>query len=297
MHVARVVAVVLAGLLIAGVAVFAWLLRGSGSLRAEWQRDVARLGASNPVAEGPAPRVTEADLASLPPALARYLRVAGVVGQPRVRSFAVRFTGRIRGGPDEPWMPFRAEQESRIDGPVRLFYMEATRGGLPITGYHRFVDGAATMRVKVLGAFPVVDAGGVEFTATEAVTVLNDLCLMAPAALLDIPARFTPAPDGDERSVGVDFTAVGHTVHATLRFDAEGRLADFVSDDRGALAKDGKTFERLRWSTPVRERGTFGALHVASFGEARYAAPAGDYAYGEFRIESLVMNPRPAPAR
>lgn len=284
MHGARVVLVVLASILLAVIAVFALLLRGPASLRAEWRRDVARLSAQTPAG----PPVTEADLAALPPPVARYLRGAGVVGQPHVRSFAVRFSGRIRGGPAEPWMPFRAMQYSRLDGPARLFYMEATRGGVPITGYHRFADGAATMRVKVLGAFPVVDARGATFTATEAVTVLNDLCLMAPGALLDAPIRWQPI---DDRTTGVEFTAAGHTVHATLLFDDAGHLRDFVSDDRGALSADGKRFERLRWSTPVIERRRFGALEVASFGEARYAAPTGDYAYGEFRIEELVMNP------
>ena len=57
---------------------------------------------------------------------------AGVVGTPRVQSFRVRMTGRIRGSATAPWMPFVAEQHSFFDPPRRYFWMEATRGGVPL---------------------------------------------------------------------------------------------------------------------------------------------------------------------
>jgi hypothetical protein len=97
-----------------------FLVHGPSSLRAAYEAGVegslARQPQTSPVAE--------ADLAHLPPPVQRYLRVSGVVGQPRVLNLRARMHGRIRGGPDARWMPFAAEQHNRFDGArTRLFYM------------------------------------------------------------------------------------------------------------------------------------------------------------------------------
>jgi hypothetical protein len=74
--------------------VFGFLAQGPYGLRAEFDDDIA-----SRLREGdPASAVTDADLAHLPPPVQRYLRGAGVVGQPRVRNFRVRMHGRIRSG-------------------------------------------------------------------------------------------------------------------------------------------------------------------------------------------------------
>jgi hypothetical protein len=119
----------------------------------------------------------------------RYLRFAGVVGQPHVRGFHVRFSGRIRSGPEAPWMPFTGEQHSFTDPPSRFFWMRATRAGLPVDGLHAYGEEGASMRVRLLSLFPVAGASGPGFTRTETVTLLNDMCIMAPAALLDAAIR------------------------------------------------------------------------------------------------------------
>ena len=130
----------------------AWLTEGPRSFRAQFARDAAA-GLSRPI---DAPVVTEADLAPLPEPVQRYLRRAGVVGQPRVRNYRLRFRGRIRGGPDSRWMPFEADQQSFVDQPTRLFLMRASMMGVPVEAFHRLVAGHATMEVKVAGCIPIV---------------------------------------------------------------------------------------------------------------------------------------------
>ena len=262
---------------------FAW---GPFGLRAEYEERVARGVARL----APAPPVTEADLAPLPPQVQRYLRFAGVVGQPRPRGFRVRFSGRIRGGPEAPWMPFTGEQHSFTDPPSRLFWMRATRGGLPIDGLHAYGEEGASMRVRLLSLFPVAGAAGPGFTRTETVTLLNDLCIMAPAALLDAGVQWREL---DARSVEATWANGPHEVRAVLLFDGEGALVDFWSDDRPALAPDGVTFLPQRWSTPVGGYRAQGPFRLASRGEARYAAPSGEYAYIEF--DGLEVSYDPAP--
>ena len=135
------------------------------------------------------------------------------------------------------------------------------------------------MRVKLLSLFPVVDAGGNDFTRTETVTLFNDMCIMAPATLVD------PAIHWKElgaRSVEGTYTNGPHTIRAVLLFDDAGALVNFWSDDRPSLAPDGLTFRSQRWSTPVGGYQRQGPFLLASRGEARYAAATGEYAYIQF---------------
>jgi len=269
-------------LVLLGVA-WGFLSSGPLSLRAEFERNVAR-GLSRSATQA---LIHEEDLARLPSPVQRYLRYVGVVGHPRVQSFRVRFTGRIRSGPNARWMPLTAEQYSFADRPTRLFFMQARMFGLPVEALHAYVDEHASMRVKLVSLVPVVNARGPEFTGTETVTLFNDMCVMAPASLIDPAIRWEPF---DATHTGATFTSAGHTISATLVFHDDGRLVDFVSDDRPALDKDGATLKPQRWSTPLSNYRAFGPYMLASRGETRYQAPQGVYAYGDFAMELIEYN-------
>ncbi len=91
-----------------------------------------------------------------------------------------------------------------------------------------------------------------------------------------------------QRSAEATYTNGPHTVRAVLRFDDTGALVDFWSDDRPSLAPDGEHFLPQRWSTPIGHYRAQGGLQLASRGEARYAAPTGEYSYIEF--DSLELS-------
>lgn len=280
---ARAGAVVDAAVL--AMAAAAFFVDGPWSQRATYARDVARLAVSG---DTPAVRVvTDADLAPLPPPVQRYLRGAGVVGHPRVESFRVRMHGRIRSGPEAGWMPLVAEQVNTLRPPARLFYLDAKLLGLPVTGYHRFADGAASMLVKVVGLVPVASDAGDAMTRAETVTFFNDLCLFAPAALVDPAIAWTAV---DDRRARARFTAGAHTITAELTFGADGRLADFWSDDRGRPAADGGGTAGQRWSTPITTTRRFGDFTLIGHGEARWHPASGPYAYIELDIDDIAMN-------
>lgn len=270
--------------------VFGWLAFGPASLRAAYDRDVAAATADL----RPQPVITEADLAALPPAVQRYLRMSGAIGHPRVATFRVRLHGRIRGGPDSPWMSFRSEQVNVV-GPraARLFYLTATRAFIPIQGYHRFVGPAASMRIEAAALVPVQQAAGEEMTRSETVTLFNDMCVMAPATLLEpsvhwlAVARPAWLPDGRDHA-RARFTHLDRVIEADLVFDAaSGALVDFLSDDRFATSEDGRRMTRQRWSTPLREYRPFGAARLASVGEARWHDGDRSWAYLELSIDDV----------
>ena len=254
----------------------------AGSLRSVFEREAARLVA---ISAAPHVLVADSDLASLPPVVQRYLRRAGIVGQPRVRNFHLTFDVQMRGGPDEPWFHGTAEQYESFHPPVRLFYMKASRTGVPFDGLHRYAGDAATMDIRLLGLYRVQYLAGAEMTRSETVTLLNDMCLLAPAALLEVPVVWEPI---DERSVRARFTNAGHTVEAILTIDAQGDLVNFTSEDRSRAIDGGMV--RLPFATPVRRVGPMGGARVVVDGDATYTEDGRAWSYGRFVLTSLAYN-------
>lgn len=163
--------------------------------------------------------------------------------------------------------------------------------GVPVQSFHRFVGPSATFQVKVAGAVTMVDARGPDMDRAETVTLFNDMCILAPGTLISPSIAWEPI---DDRTARARFTNGAHTVEATLHFDAEGQLVDFVSDDRLRSSRDGSSFARQRFSTPLRGYQAYGPVRLARFGEARWHAPApeGEFAYGEFELLEISYGVR-----
>ncbi|MEO6445496.1 MAG: DUF6544 family protein [Gemmatimonadaceae bacterium] len=233
-----------------------------------------------------APLVTEADLAPLPPLMRTYLRRMGAVGRARVRNMRVTFKAQMRGSPTARWMQATATQYEFFEQPARLFHMNAYRAGLPFDVFHRYVDGAATFQVRVVGLLPIVDKNGPAITNDETVTLMNDVLVMAPAAVLELPFSFEPL---SERSVRATFRHAGFTVSAVLTFDDAGDLVGFVSNDRAHDREGGAA----AWSTPISGYRRLGGIRIGALGEANWIEPSGEWTYGRFEITSIAYNVTP----
>lgn len=230
-----------------------------------------------------APLVTEADLAPLPPLMQSYLRRVGAVGRPHVRNVRVTFTAQMRSSATAPWMQSTASQYEFFDPPARLFYMNATRAGVPFDVLHEYVDGAATFRVRVAGLYPMVDKQGPGITHDETVTLMNDVLVIAPAAAIDLPFTFETT---GERTLRATFRNAGFTVAAALTFDAAGDLVGFISADR-AHDRDGGP---ASWSTPISGYRVVDGIRIGARGDANWIEPAGEWTYGRFEIVSIGYN-------
>jgi hypothetical protein len=231
--------------------------------------------------------VTEADLEHLPAPVQQYLRVAGAVGRPRIRNFRTVFTGEFRNGLKSSWSAFTSEQYNFTDPPARAFLMKTSMYGLPVEGLHLFQRGGATMQITVASLWSIVDASGPQMDQSETVTLFNDLCLLAPAALID-RERIAWEAVGP-REARARFTHRGITIGATLFFGEDGALTDFLSNDR-FLSSDGKTYLSYPWSTPVRGYRELGGRKVISGADAVWHTPEGEVAYGRFNLVGVEYN-------
>lgn len=270
-------------LILLGVVAWGFMSQGPASFRAEYRNAVAARLAEVPEMSP----LTDAELAPLPEPVRRYLRVTGAVGGPRAHHVRAAWRGRIRAGPDEPWMEFTAEQWNFPHEPARFFLMDARRSGLPVDVLHAYADGEAGMRVRLLSMVPLVNAAGPEMTRAETVTLLNDMALLTPSALADPAVRWEPI---DDRSARATYRVGAHEIRAVLHFDDAGELVDFVSDDRLAASPDGTEFTPLRWSTPVGEYRDVGGRYLMTRGEGRWHAPEGTYTYVELELLEFEVN-------
>lgn len=267
----------MANLIILLVAAAAW---GSHSFSKQFSRDVNSV--LSITSSGRNDLLTENDIKDLPIAVQNYLRYASVLNKPKISNMRVVFEGEMRNkGKD--WFKFRSVQYNFFEEPTRLFFMKAKMFGTEVPGYHRYQRKQATMDIRLFGIIPVARHSGREMDYSETVTVFNDMCLMAPASLIDKRISWETI---DSNSVKAVFTNGDISVSAKLFFNDKGQLVDFVSNDRYAVSE----MKKYPFSTPVHEYRNHGGLNVLYRGDAVWEYPNEKFVYGKFVLKSIEYN-------
>lgn len=251
------------------------------SLRTRFDAVVAAEFRRQPL-QPPGPLITSEDLEHLPDPVRRYVERSGALGRPRPQNMRVVMDASMFRKPGQAPMRARSIQYSFFGRPTRVFLMEARMLGLPVRALHVYRCEEATFTVRVASAITMVDLSGPQISAAETVTVLNDLCLMAPGALLDPRLRWTGIDNGMAQVTMVNGP---HEVTALLAFNDDAELVDFSSDDRPDAS--GGQFVPMRWSTPVTDYLDVDGMHQLRRGGAVYDRPEGPFLYGDFTVRSI----------
>jgi hypothetical protein len=226
--------------------------------------------------------ITERDLDFLPATVQKYLRYSGAVGRPRVYNMRLSFEGEMRGK-DIDWFPLHSLQYNFFDDPTRLFFIRGKMYGLQVPGYHDYQNGTDRMDIKLFGLIPVIHKEGPVLDRTETVTYFNDLCLFAPAALIDKRISWAGIDSHSARAI---FTNGSNKISATLIFNDEGKLINFESDDRSPIDEK----KPVRFSTPVKDYKVFDGRNIPTYGEAIWHYSDQDFVYGRFFLKSIEYN-------
>jgi hypothetical protein len=118
---------------------------------------------------------------------------------------------------------------------------------------------------------------------TETVTLFNDICLMAPAALLDPRIKWQQM---DRLSVKAIFTNGQQQISAILYFNAAGALVNFVSDDRTEINAN----LHIPFSTPIHGWQQVDGRTLIREGDGVWHYPEGAFVYGKFRLKKIEYN-------
>ena len=267
----------IANILIATIAVFTW---GSICFEKNFVNDknenISRINLI------PEKILTEPDIQTLPIPVQRYLRYVGVINKPKVNSVRVVFEGEMRDkGKD--YFPFTSEQFNFFDEPTRLFYMKAKMFGVPVLGYHKYSNSKASMDIRLFGLFSIVKESGNIMDKAETVTLFNDMCLLAPATLIDKRIQWESIHD---TLVKATFTNNKISIAADLYFNKQGQLVDFISNDRTSIA-DMKQYPFL---TPVSEYKVINGYNLTSKAETVWDYTDGKFTYGKFILKEIEYN-------
>jgi len=230
--------------------------------------------------------LTENDIQHLPEPVKKYIRICGFVGKEKISNVFLKASGQIRSSEKSGWMQFTSQQYNFFESPFRAFFIRAVKMGVPAVGLHLYKNETATMVIKLLNLFTVVDAKGPEMNKGETVTVLNDMCFMAPGSLISKNMTWETMDTGQVKAA---FTNGQITVSAILTFDDEGKLVNFLSFDRFETS-DGKNYINNPWETPVKEYRKSGDYYLPSKADVIYKRPEGDFCYLEFRLEEIKYN-------
>lgn len=226
--------------------------------------------------------VTETHIRHLPEIVQRYLHYTGIMNKPQVQNFRVVFDGQMREK-GKNFFPFRSEQYNFLDEPARLFFMKAKMVGMTVPGYHRYVNASAAMNIRLFGFIPIIKQSGPLMDTTETVTLFNDMCLLAPASLIDPRISWEII---DSLSVLAVFTNQGIRISARLFFNEKGQLINFVSHDRMAISD----MKKIPFSTPVRKYRDLNGFHLMEEADAVWNYPDGDFIYGKFILKDIQYN-------
>ncbi|MEH6763429.1 MAG: DUF6544 family protein [Aequorivita antarctica] len=226
--------------------------------------------------------ISERDIQNLPIPVQKYLKYVGVLGKPKIKTVKAIFKGEMREkGKD--WFAFTSEQYNFFEKPTRLFFLKAIFKGLPTQGYHFYKDGKASMLIKLVSVFPVVDINEPDMFKTETVTFFNDMCLFAPGALIDKNIEWQTI---DDKTVKATYTNKKTTISAILYFNENDQLINFVSEDR----MDVNSNQKIPFSTPVTKYGIINGYNLPVAADAVYQFPDGDFIYGKFFLLDVKYN-------
>lgn len=231
--------------------------------------------------------LTMGDIQSLPEPVKKYLEYVGAVGKPKIQNVRVVWKGAMKRNRKSDWMTIHSKQYNFFDEPSRFFYIRAKMFGIPFDGLHVYKDATATMQIKLASLFQVVDAKGDKMSHGETVTVFNDMCVLAPSTMISKHIQWETI---DLLTVNATFTNGNIKVSAILKFNANGELIDFISDDR-YYCEDGKTYLSYKWSTPIKNYIESEGRKVPSYGEAIWHIPnEGEFCYAKFDLKEIEYN-------
>jgi hypothetical protein len=244
------------------------------------KRDVEALLARATTSAGEAV-VTEAMLKDLPEPVRRYLRHTGIVGKPFVDTVYLEQRGEMYLGAGQGWVPLDAEEHYTVQPPGFLWDATIHKGPLPIArGRDMYAGGTGSMLIKAGSLFTVVDDEGPEMDQGSMMRYLSEM-IWFPTAFLHDNVSFEPV---DDESARVTLTDGGKSVSATMCFDKEGKVTDFVAK-RYRTVEGGYDLET--WSAPVYEYGELAGLRLPVRGGAVWKLSDGDLKYGDITISNL----------
>ena len=240
------------------------------------RRDVAALFART--ADRSVQHYHEAQLAGLPAPVQRYFRHVLPEGQSYLRGLRLRHGGQFKTDLKKDWMAIEGEQYITAE-PAGFIWEGTTRWFVARDAYEA---GRGSLRVRLLGAMPVVNGSGPHYDEGELLRWLAESTWL-PTALL--PGAGIAWEAVDEHSARLTFTQGGQSVTCLMHFNERDEIAECESP-----RYFGETTRRPWVCRYAQYRRWHGVL-IPTVGEAAWVVDGQEQSYAQFTVRQLEYEP------
>ncbi|WP_052346349.1 DUF6544 family protein [Hymenobacter swuensis] len=220
----------------------------------------------------------EAQLIGLPAPVQRYFRRVLPDGQPYLRGVRLRHTGQFKTDLDKGWVDIAGEQYIMADPPAFIWQGTSRQ----FTARDEFVDGHGRLRVRLLGAVPIVDGTGPHFDQGELLRWLSE-CAFLPTALL--PSERLQWSAIDEHSARLTLTYGGQTLQYLFSFDHQGELVQCETQ-----RYQGEN-QLLPWRGRFSDYQQLHGVRVPTLLEGMWVLDGQERPYARFTVQELHYEP------
>lgn len=194
----------------------------------------------------------------------------------------IKQTGSFKISPDKPWTPFTATQIYNIPEASFIWKVRMKMAPLVIVkGTDALRDGQGSMKIKLFGLFPLVNAKGPELDQGAMTRYLSET-IWFPQAFLDEHISWEPIDSVSARAI---LTIGAKSVDGVFSFNDLGQMTSFECE---RYATEGKDMVLRPWRTPVHEYGQRAGLQLGIRGKAIWSLPEGDYTYIDVEITEVI---------
>jgi len=222
--------------------------------------------------------ISRAEIQGLPYPVIQFLEYSGVIGSPRITRAIVEQEGLFKTAPHKPWVPFTATQiydikAASFEWKVRM----KMAPGIIVKGTDALRDGRGSMKIKLFGLIPLVNAQGPELDQGAMTRYLSET-IWFPQAFLDDHISWEAI---DSLSAKAFFVVGDKMVQGIFHFNDLGQITSFECE---RYAMEDKKMVLRPWRTPVVEYGERTGLMLGIRGFAIWDLPDGDFEYVDVKV-------------
>jgi hypothetical protein len=228
--------------------------------------------------------VADADIEGLPGPVQKWLKNSQAMGKEEIFAVRLKQKGLIRTKEGQPWMPAEAEQYFTIDEPGFIWKVRVRMAPLLyLAGRDRYYGGRGSMRIKLLGLIPVVNAEGKEIDQGTMLRYLGETVWFPTAAL----SSYIKWEDIDSNSAKATMSYGGVTASAVFEFNEDGEVTSFRCK-RYMTVNDSYILED--YSVHLKDYKELNGIRIPTKGEAIWNLKTGDFSVYQFEITEIEYN-------
>lgn len=224
----------------------------------------------------------ESHLENLPPIVQKWLIHSGVAEQEKVHLVQLFQKGKMRTKSDGKWMPFTAEEYFNADENSFIWTAEVKMiPGIILYGRDQLKNGKASMLIKLMGLFPVVDEeDNFKVNTGAMIRYLGEICWF-PSAALNSQIKWKEL---DHNAAEAILQQNDLEVSGIFHFSEAGELLSFEAERYYGTGKDSKM---EKWLVETQETKDFYGILVPSKSNVIWKLPGGDFHWLSLEITDI----------